>query len=207
MLGHISCIVLEDLHLRARPARPEPPPVLPAFDSVTISAVISDTLFTLRECSEYLEWIARLEQGWDTTISPPTRVPKLRVMVHNRSSLELQFPDSNLSVSHKCSAAGHDVEVRLGPVSGTGAQIESSCEEDFVMEYSTPGCCALVGAGDSLLLEFPVVNPLYASAVTKIWPGMYWVVLGYHSWAKEKEEPPVWRGQVRSDTVFFRVAE
>ena len=209
-----SCIVLDQMGLRGQGGSYTPPSVLPAFDSVTVSPRINDTVFTLGECNEYLEYVTRLNRGIETTIGPTPRAPRLQIMVHNRSSMDIQFRERNVSVSNVCWSGTFDadarVDVRFGTVSETGGQFESNCVSEYlnVKDNGSPHeGYSLVHAYDSSLLDFPVVNPFYASAVTKIWPGGYWVVVGYHSYPNEKKEPPVWKGLVWSDTVFFRVTE
>lgn len=176
------------------------PPHLPAFDSVSISTLLNDTVFTLDECTEYIDWLANVTERWDGANNPPPHVPKLRMTVHNASSQDLQFMSSVNESDNAVSL--------LGPVPGTGARIEAGVSDlDFKVFDPATMHCSIVRARDSLLLESPIFSPLYSSHVTRIWPGKYWVVLECFVYPWEIKEPPVWFGSVRSDTVYFQVVE
>lgn len=195
-----SCAVWCNLWYAGCRVKETRPPHLPAFDSVSISALLNNTVFTVDECTEYIDWTANFTEQWDGTNNLPSNVPKLRMMVRNGSSQDLQFLSSVNESDNAVSL--------LGPVLGTGARIEAGVSDlDFKVFDPATMHCSIVRARDSLLLESPIFSPLYSSHVTRIWPGKYWVILECFMYPWEVKEPPLWFGSVRSDTVYFQVVE
>jgi len=184
-------------------------PVLPAFDSVVVVVDLNDTVFSASEYELYREGAVRYRPAPDSLVPWPCMTPTGVLVVRNRSSMELLFPQEHL---HCGSASDVDCEIRvaLGPVDGSGAAIQymqSDVIGHFVNHYEQPGYYSTIAAGESRSLDSEVVDILRAANVFRIEPGLYWVSVGYESLPIVDAVPPIWHGVVWSDTVFFRVTE
>ena len=200
-----SCVVLDQMGLRG--PKVWTPVKLPSFDSVGISAILNDTVFTVEACRQYVHIVKGHSQRQDTLIAPALHVPRLSLWIHNRSSMNLLFPQKYLHVRGRGMSGPAEVRVIIGRSDPSRSATRgwdphlgharlNSDHDDYFAEIT---------AHDSLFLESLVINPLFEARLGFIGPGTYWVVLGYESVAFESKTVPIWEGTVWSDTVYFRV--
>jgi len=177
------------------------------YDSLSITAIISDSVFLLDECNAYLASLRT--HAADVPSGSPFHVPLLRLVVHNKSSQDLLVPYRGLSVRSYDRDVTCNVCVYMNVVPGSGGKL-TRLPQDWIDGMQWPleplGYVEIRGGG-SLQYKFPVINPLYELDVERIWPGSYWVVLCFQSSKLYDTVRSTWEGTVCSDTVTFRVIE
>jgi len=176
-----------------------------AFDSITVSAIINDTVFSVQECNHYLDGLRDPSKDASDLTLPHIPIPQL--FISNPSHEAFLVPYKNLHVTSYDMDCTCNVCSSLGGVEGTGANLLRIPDVYLDSQDRPPVEYAELGAGSSLLYESLVINPLYLANVERISPGTYWIVLCVQSYTTEETTPPCWQGKICSDTVTFRVVE
>jgi hypothetical protein len=73
-----------------------PPQRYYVYDSLSVSAIMNDSVFLLDECNGYLASLCT--HATDVPSGSPFHVPQLTLVVHNQSSQDLLVPYRSLSV-------------------------------------------------------------------------------------------------------------
>jgi hypothetical protein len=214
VFSQTSCVVFDQMGLRGQNVEHyTPPPKLPSFDSLTVTAIINDTVFSAIGCTQYLKGRRAYVDFRDSD------VPVLRIVLFNRSSSGFLVANERLSTNcGELSDFVGWVRAELGICSSDGGRARLSVRGPrFITAFENRSfdrdMFVYLGEGDSVAIERPVANPLCELGSDHLDTGVYWTRLFYSVNLKTVKDTvtyvnsPQWYGLIWSDTVFFRVTE